>query len=89
MFELADFLVGIYKVEDCTRSITIENFDKDRVLGIGEKEHEKENFLEDTSIMLESPKAKEVESELSVSQELQTSEITASTPMTSQIPQPI
>lgn len=43
MFELADFLVGIYKVEDCTRSLTIQNFDKQRVLGFGEKEGEKEN----------------------------------------------
>jgi hypothetical protein len=28
MFELADHLVGIYKVEDCTLSVTIENLDK-------------------------------------------------------------
>lgn len=44
MFELADYLVGIYKVEDCTCSLTIQNCDKQRVLGIGEKEAEKENF---------------------------------------------
>jgi structural maintenance of chromosome 4 len=25
MFELSDFLVGIYKVNDCTNSVTIEN----------------------------------------------------------------
>lgn len=25
MFELADFLTGIYKVEDCTNSVTLEN----------------------------------------------------------------
>lgn len=43
MFELADYLVGIYKVEDCTRSLTIQNCDKQRVLNIGEKEGEKEN----------------------------------------------
>lgn len=43
MFELADHLVGIYKVEDCTNSATIQNNDKQRVLGLGEKEHEKEN----------------------------------------------
>lgn len=54
MFELADYLVGIYKVEDCTRSLTIKNFDKDRVLGMGEKEVEKENF-DDNISMLTSP----------------------------------
>lgn len=43
MFELADYLVGIYKVHDCTNSATIQNFDKQRVLGFGEKEQEKEN----------------------------------------------
>lgn len=43
MFELADYLVGIYKVEDCTHSVTIQNCDKQRVLGFGEKESEKEN----------------------------------------------
>lgn len=43
MFELADYLVGIYKVQDCTNSVTIMNDDKTRILGIGEKEHEKEN----------------------------------------------
>jgi structural maintenance of chromosome 4 len=43
MFELADYLVGIYKVEDCTNSVTIRNYDKQRVLGLGEKESEKEN----------------------------------------------
>lgn len=43
MFELADFLVGIYKVQDCTNSVTIRNYDKQRVLGLGEKEIEKEN----------------------------------------------
>lgn len=48
MFELADFLVGIYKVEDCTQSLTIHNFDKQRVLGFGEKETEKENISENS-----------------------------------------
>lgn len=43
MFELADYLVGIYKVQDCTNSVTIRNYDKQRVLGLGEKEIEKEN----------------------------------------------
>ena len=44
MFELADNLVGIYKVEDCTNSATIQNYDKQRVLGVvGEKDYEKEN----------------------------------------------
>ncbi|KAG5676467.1 hypothetical protein PVAND_006299 [Polypedilum vanderplanki] len=43
MFELADYLVGIYKVEDCTHSVTIQNYDKQRVMGLGEKENEKEN----------------------------------------------
>lgn len=28
MFELADFLVGIYKTNDCTHSLTIKNADK-------------------------------------------------------------
>lgn len=81
MFELADYLVGIYKVEDCTRSITIENFDKDRVLGIGENESEKENDSGNTSNLVESSK----DCEGSVSQDpepLQTSFIASSTPMT-------
>lgn len=43
MFELADYLVGIYKVSDCTQSLTIQNSDKQRILGITEKESEKEN----------------------------------------------
>lgn len=46
MFELADYLVGIYKVEDCTQSLTIENFDKQMVLGNDDKETEKENISE-------------------------------------------
>lgn len=46
MFELADHLVGIYKVDDCTNSATIQNNDKLRVLGLGEKEQEKENHDE-------------------------------------------
>lgn len=54
MFELADYLVGIYKVEDCTRSLTIQNCDKQRVLGLGEKEVEKGNF-DDNITMLDSP----------------------------------
>lgn len=54
MFELADYLVGIYKVDDCTRSLTIQNFDKQRVLGIGEKEGEKENQANNYTL-LESP----------------------------------
>lgn len=28
MFELADYLVGIYKTNDCTHSLTIKNSDK-------------------------------------------------------------
>lgn len=48
MFELADYLVGIYKVDDCTQSLAIQNYDKQRVLGIGEKEGEKENQMENT-----------------------------------------
>lgn len=44
MFELADYLVGIYKVEDCTRSLTIQNCDKQRVLGFGEKENQSESM---------------------------------------------
>jgi hypothetical protein len=52
MFELADFLIGIYKVEDCTRSLTIGNSDKQRILCIGEKEGEKENQAENSFDML-------------------------------------
>ena len=48
MFELADYLVGIYKVDDCTQSLAIQNYDKQRVLGIGENEGEKENQMENT-----------------------------------------
>lgn len=47
MFELADYLVGIYKVEDCTRSCTIENDDKQRVLG----KVDKENFSDSLNIL--------------------------------------
>lgn len=49
MFELADYLVGIYKVHDCTNSVTIQNYDKQRVLNFGEKESEKENQNENLS----------------------------------------
>lgn len=59
MFELADYLVGIYKVEDCTRSLTIQNCDKQRVLGIGEKEAEKEN-LNDSMPMPVSPQKQQM-----------------------------
>ena len=56
MFELADYLVGIYKVEDCTRSLTIQNTDKHRILGIGEKAGEKENHDENSfDSLLKSP----------------------------------
>lgn len=55
MFELADYLVGIYKVEDCTRSLTIQNTDKLRILGIGEKEGEKENLTENSFDSILSP----------------------------------
>ena len=48
MFELADYLVGIYKVHDCTNSVTIQNTDKQKILGIGEKENEKENLNENS-----------------------------------------
>lgn len=51
MFELADYLVGIYKVNDCTASLTIQNFDKQRVLGIAEKEGEKENQAENSFVL--------------------------------------
>lgn len=50
MFELADYLVGIYKVQDCTQSLTIQNYDKQRVLGIGEEEVEKENYSDGLNI---------------------------------------
>lgn len=50
MFELADYLVGIYKVDDCTQSLAIQNYDKQRVLGIGELEGEKENLEENTTL---------------------------------------
>jgi hypothetical protein len=44
MFELADYLVGIYKVTDCTESLTIKNSDKFRLLDkINEKENHQEN----------------------------------------------
>jgi len=51
MFELADYLVGIYKVEDCTRSLTIPNYDKERVLGFGEKENVGENTITSPSVV--------------------------------------
>lgn len=57
MFELADYLVGIYKVDDCTQSLAIQNYDKQRVLGIGEKEGEKENQTENA--ITTSPSLKE------------------------------
>jgi structural maintenance of chromosome 4 len=47
MFELADYLVGIYKVEDCTHSVTIQNYDKQRALGFGENENEVEKENKD------------------------------------------
>lgn len=50
MFELADYLVGIYKVEDCTRSLTIPNYDKERVLGFGQKENVGENAITSPSV---------------------------------------
>lgn len=50
MFELADYLVGIYKVDDCTRSLTIQNADKELVLGAIGKEYEKENFSESINV---------------------------------------
>ena len=40
MFELADYLVGIYKVTDCTQSVTVRNDYKEKEFGT---EHEKEN----------------------------------------------
>lgn len=64
MFELADYLVGIYKVEDCTRSLTIQNYDKQRVLGYGEKENlsesmnissDKENSRDDSTMKVDEP----------------------------------
>lgn len=72
MFELADYLVGIYKVDDCTHSLTIQNADKQRVLGIGENEAdrsldgEKENLSDNLNIS--SPKQAALQSQ-SLSQE--------------------
>lgn len=57
MFELADYLVGIYKVDDCTRSLTIQNADKELVLGAIGKEYEKENFSESMNVGTTSPKS--------------------------------
>lgn len=53
MFELADYLVGIYKVHDCTNSVTIKNYDKQRVLNLGEKASEKENQNENLTVVNE------------------------------------
>jgi hypothetical protein len=69
MFELADYLVGIYKVEDCTHSVTIQNYDKQRVLGLGEKESEKENqdgnqTLDNTTTSCRSPQIATNESQI-------------------------
>lgn len=57
MFELADYLVGIYKVDDCTRSLTIQNADKELVLGAIGNEYEKENFSESMNVGTTSPKS--------------------------------
>jgi hypothetical protein len=70
MFELADYLVGIYKVEDCTRSLTIQNTDKLRILGIGEKEGEKENLADNSFDSLKSPeKQPQVNGNVSIQKE--------------------
>lgn len=48
MFELADYLVGIYKVSDCTDSLTIKNSDKYRLLDkLNEKENQQHNNVND------------------------------------------
>lgn len=86
MFELADYLVGIYKVDDCTNSLTIQNYDKQRVLGIGESEGEKENYNGNLSYSLSPPPK--------ISQGLnalypQESSIVSMAPMNSSIAQPV
>lgn len=42
MFELSDYLTGIYKVEDCTHSITIKNPHKQQI-GLNRSNHESQN----------------------------------------------
>jgi len=52
MFELADYLVGIYKVTDCTQSVTVRNDYKEKEFGTeNEKENQDENLKnQDTMI---------------------------------------
>ena len=49
MFELADYLVGIYKVQDCTHSVTVINEYKEKEFEAN-KENEKKSFNENMSI---------------------------------------
>lgn len=43
MFELADYLVGIYKVQDCTHSVTVMNEYKEKEFGTGKENEENQN----------------------------------------------
>lgn len=69
MFELADYLVGIYKVHDCTRSVTVQNYYKEQEFGT-EKENEKENHDEMTKTQEISVMSKETSHVINSSQEL-------------------
>ncbi|CRL06060.1 CLUMA_CG018888, isoform A [Clunio marinus] len=59
LFEVADHLVGIYKVKDCTKSVTIENVDKQRVAGVnkendrGDKENQQSTSINEPSMVKE------------------------------------
>ncbi|XP_070505338.1 structural maintenance of chromosomes protein 4 [Chironomus tepperi] len=59
MFELADYLVGIYKVTDCTQSVTVRNDYKEKEFGTeNEKENQDENLKnQDTMISSTSSQA--------------------------------
>lgn len=43
MFELADYLSGIYKVEDCTKSVTIQNVVSNQMLTSTQSTQQNEN----------------------------------------------
>lgn len=47
MFELSDYLIGIYKVNDCTDTVCIRNDPPEIEL---QEEHEKDNSTEKDSI---------------------------------------
>jgi len=53
MFELADFLVGIYKVEDCTQSLTIKNTDKENMIGYSELKAPEEADVVENSMQID------------------------------------